>query len=170
MPPLATTASNMARPRAWISLLSVTRCCRCGGKLGTPCINFGVRRGRGPPGLSFSLLYSLHGGAIITNLTKPDHASRRRTSKVGSCRISCWALPSRSKGSKHALRSFCIGGCHGVASACKDIQEKALRGLAAWLGSALAVLFLNWGCARVRLHDASPGQRPLTGSDFVRCA
>ena len=40
----------------------------------------------------------------------------------------------------------------------------------AWLhGAGRFVLDLNWGCARVRLHDASPGQRPLTGSDFVRC-
>ena len=30
-------------------------------------------------------------------------------------------------------------------------------------------LDLNWGCAWVRLHDASPGQWPLTGSDLVRC-
>ena len=130
MPPLATTASNMARPRAWISLLSLTRCCRCGGKLGTPCINFGVRRGRGPPGLSFSLPYSLHGGAIITNLTKPDHASRRRTSKVGSCRISCWALPSRSKGSKHALRSFCMAAVTGWHRPAKTSRKKPCG---AWL-------------------------------------
>ena len=140
MPPLATTASKIAR-------------CRCGGKLGTPHINFGVRRGRGPSGFSFSRLYSLHGGAIMTNLTRPDQASFRRTSKVGSCKISCWALPSRSKGSKQALLSFrtaAVTGWQRPAKTSSKIRQCA----------GPFVPALNWEFVRVR---------PLTGSGFVRC-
>ena len=42
----------------------------------------GVRKARGPPGRSLSLLYSLHGGARVIRLTMPDQEMRVSSKQV----------------------------------------------------------------------------------------
>ena len=60
------TALNSSRPFVWISRLSRTRESSAGDKFS---MHEGVRNAFGPPGLSLSREYSLHGGARVSKLT-----------------------------------------------------------------------------------------------------
>ena len=53
-----------------------------------------------PPGRSFSLLYSLHGGASVVRLALPGPEVRISSSDHASSSMSCSELASRSKASK----------------------------------------------------------------------
>ena len=99
-PPCVATALKSSRLLLWISRLCATRDASSGGRPGTPCMQVGVRRALGPPGRSFSLLYSFHGGARIIRLTMPDQEKRISNSKHASSSMSCSELASRSKASK----------------------------------------------------------------------
>ena len=81
------------------SRLCATREASSGDRPGTPRMQVGVRRAFGPPGRSFSLLYSLHGGARVIRLMMPDHEMRKSNSKHSSSSMSCSELASRSKAS-----------------------------------------------------------------------
>ena len=83
------TALNSSRPRLWISRLSRTREISAGDRFGVPSMHEGVRNAFGPPGLSLSLEYSLHGGAKVSKLTLPDQHMRKSNSNHASSRMLC---------------------------------------------------------------------------------
>ena len=99
-PPCVATALKSSLLLLWISRLCAMREASAGDKPGTPCMQVGVRNAFGPPGRSFSLLYSLHGGASVIRPTMPDQEMRMSSSKHASSRMSCSELASRSNASK----------------------------------------------------------------------
>ena len=60
---------------------------------------------------SFSLLYSLHGGARVMRLTTPGQDMRISSSKHALSRMSCSGLASRSKASKRERPDGCMCAC-----------------------------------------------------------
>ena len=88
-----------------------TRDASSGDKPGTPCMQVGVRKAFGPPGRSFSLLYSLHGGASVIRPTMPDQEMRISSSKHASSRASCsqnWPLKKKPRNARGPLL---VGSC-----------------------------------------------------------
>ena len=156
-PPCVATALKSSLLLLWISLLCATRDASSGDKPGTPCMQVGVRKAFGPPGRSFSLLYSLHGGASVIRLTMPDHEMRISSSKHASSSMSCSELASRSKASKRERPCLSAAAAMGAWIPAKTSKRNPP---------------LMWGSMRssaVRAMLGGPSELPVLSLAAGRC-